>query len=70
MFIEAIFIPKFGNCSLYHCMFKYVLFFSRDETFEQGLNASRKDGLSYWSKLGLKKLLVFALITVTNTITT
>ena len=26
---------------LYHCMFKYVLFFSPDETLEQGRNASR-----------------------------
>ena len=25
---------------LYHCMFKYVLFFSPDETLEQGRNAS------------------------------
>ena len=26
---------------LYHCMFNYVLYFSPDETLEQGRNASR-----------------------------
>ena len=40
VFIDAIFISKYGNCSLYHCMFKYVLFFSPDETLEQGRNCS------------------------------
>ena len=36
-----IFVSKFLVAVLYHCMFKYVLFFSPDETPEQGRNASR-----------------------------
>ena len=35
-----IFVSKFLVAVLYHCMFNYVLFFSPDETFEQGRNAS------------------------------
>ena len=36
-----IFVSKFLVAVLYHCMFKYVLFFSPDDTLEQGRNASR-----------------------------
>ena len=36
-----IFVSKILIAVLYHCMFKYVLFFSPDETLEQGRNASQ-----------------------------
>ena len=34
-------ISKFLFAVLYHCMFKYVLFFSSGETLKQGRNVSR-----------------------------
>ena len=39
LFLESLSVPTcllLGNCSLYHLMFKYVLFFSLDFTHEQG----------------------------------
>ena len=36
-----IFVSKFLVAVLCHCMFKYVLFFSPDETLEQGRNMLR-----------------------------
>ena len=39
--LPLIFVSKLLVAVLYHRMFKYVLFFSADETLEQGRNASR-----------------------------